>query len=277
MPAKIEFTQEQLKKMAYLRVEERMNYSQIAREMNTSQQTVKRRLEDILSTEVNNVPLQYEYDRYFFYDIDSKEKAYWLGFITADGYINEDRNFLSLHLQWRDHEHLNKFLKAIQAEKRIKVKKEIHSTTGNFIASLTLNGKEMVECLNRHGVRQRKSGHEIPDENIPKAFVQDYIRGLWDGDGHIRKRSIDLRSSFKMCSWVQDWLHDECNISKCKISFDSNIYRLYVCKGRIDTLKYLYYPCVNKDICLDRKYKQAKILMLENLKQSRLKTSSQKS
>lgn len=241
-----------------------MNYSQIARVMGVSQQTVKRRLTDIPG--VDNVPLKYQYDRYFFHNIDTKEKAYWLGFVTADGYVNEDRNFLQIHLQWTDREHLEKFKRVLQAEKRIKIKQETHSITGKPIATLVLNGKEIVEGLVMQGVRQAKSGEEQPPQNVPEEFIPDYIRGLWDGDGHIDRKALDLRSSFKMCSWVQEWLFQKCNISKCKICFDSNIYRLYICRGRIDALKTMYYPCVDKNICLDRKYKQAKVLMLRDLK-----------
>ena len=274
MPAKIELTEEQLKEMVRLRTKERMNYSQIARIMGVSQQTVKRRLTDKLG--VDDVPLKYQYDRYFFHNIDTKEKAYWLGFITADGYVNEDRNLLQIHLQWPDREHLEKFKRALQAESRIQVKQEIHSITGNPIATLVLNGKEVVEGLVKQGVRQVKSGIELPPENIPEEFIPDYIRGLWDGNGHIDYKKIDLRSSYKMCSWVQDILVQKCGVSKTVIGFDSNIYRLFCCKNRINVLKYLYYPCVNKNICLNRKYKQAKVLMLRDLKESFTAVQSQR-
>ena len=265
MPAKIKLTEEQLDKMVYLRTQERMNYSQISRIMGISPQTVTRRLQVKLGRD--DISTRYQYDRYFFHIIDTKEKAYWLGFITADGYVNEDRNFVQLHLQWSDCEHLEKFKRAIQAESRIKIQKGFHSITGKPMAYLTLNGKEIVEGLIKQGVRQRKSAKEQPPRNVPEEFIPDYIRGLWDGDGHIDNKCIDLRSSFEMCSWVQDWLFNRCdNMSKCKISFDSNIYRLFICKGRLEALKVIYYPCVQKEICLDRKYKQAKVLMLRDLK-----------
>ena len=34
-----------------------------------------------------------DYNRHIFDNIDSEEKAYWLGFIVADGYLN-----LNIHL-----------------------------------------------------------------------------------------------------------------------------------------------------------------------------------
>lgn len=268
MPTKINLTKEQTKEMIRLRVEEKRTYSQIAKTIGVSPQTVTRRLSEILGSDLYNISTRYQYDRFFFYEIDTKEKAYWLGFITADGYVNEDRNFLQIHLQWSDRLHLEKFLRAIRAEDRIKVKKEYHSITGKPIATVFLSGKEMIECLVKQGVCQNKSNNEKPPKNIPDNLLPDYIRGLWDGDGHISRKKIDLRSSHEMCTWVQKILIDKCNISKTTISFESGIYRFFCCKNRNNVLKYLYYTNVSKEICLDRKYKEAKILMLRNLKSS---------
>ena len=69
-----------------------------------------------------------------------------------------------------------------------------------------------------------------------------------------------------MCSRIQEILIYKCKISKTKIGFDSNIYRLYITKGKIDVLKYMYYPLLNKDIVLDRKYQTAKRLILDSIK-----------
>ena len=42
----------------------------------------------------------FKYDRNsnVFEKIDTEEKAYWLGFLYADGYINEEHNFITLVL-----------------------------------------------------------------------------------------------------------------------------------------------------------------------------------
>ncbi len=43
----------------------------------------------------------------FFKDINSEEKAYWLGFVYADGNLTDD-NFFNIALQSRDASHLKK-------------------------------------------------------------------------------------------------------------------------------------------------------------------------
>ena len=266
MPAKIKITEDQAREFYRLRKEEKESYAAIGKRFGISAQTVQRRIID-LGVDLESIPIKFSYDRYYFYDIDSAAKAYWLGFITADGYVNEDRNFLQINLGWKDHDHLEKFIRAIQGDMEIKT--VIHNITKNKIASLTINGKEMVKGLVANGVRQGKSCHEQPPTRVPDVFIPDYIRGLWDGDGHIGKRKIDLRSSFPMCSWVQNYLLKKCpHMHKGAISFESNIYRFSVCSDRIEVLDLLYYPGVSKEIVLDRKYKDAKIFKLRDIKSS---------
>lgn len=51
-------------------------------------------------------------DEGFFDSIDSEEKAYWLGFVTADGGVYEGR--LAVNLKHTDRRHLVKLKKALR-------------------------------------------------------------------------------------------------------------------------------------------------------------------
>ena len=53
----------------------------------------------------------YQVNENYFESIDSDEKAYWLGFLSADGYIHEGRNTITLELQESDRFHIEKFKK----------------------------------------------------------------------------------------------------------------------------------------------------------------------
>ena len=50
------------------------------------------------------------YNRHIFDTIDTKEKAYWLGFIVADGYLNDSKHMLRIKLGDIDKKHLEKFI-----------------------------------------------------------------------------------------------------------------------------------------------------------------------
>lgn len=48
-----------------------------------------------------------------FEKIDTEEKAYWLGFLFADGYVGTNDNSVGLGLAIKDIEHVKKFKKFI--------------------------------------------------------------------------------------------------------------------------------------------------------------------
>ena len=143
-----------------------------------------------------------EYNRHIFDNIDSAEKAYWLGFIIADGYLNVDRNMLRIKLGEKDKHHLEKFINFLNGDLTM-LKSEIHNTTGNIEWYVSTYSKEIKDALIKLNVEQAKSGKEhIP--SIDKIYYRDFIRGLWDGDGFIRERlnGIGLVGSFECLSFV---------------------------------------------------------------------------
>ena len=61
--------------------------------------------------EVINYQNLTKFNENVFDSIDTEEKAYWLGFIFADGYISLKGNSFELSLKGSDSEHLDKFNK----------------------------------------------------------------------------------------------------------------------------------------------------------------------
>ena len=53
---------------------------------------------------------KYYFNNLYFDSIDSEEKAYWLGFLYADGYILSSANGFGCNLKEDDASHLKKFL-----------------------------------------------------------------------------------------------------------------------------------------------------------------------
>ena len=56
---------------------------------------------------------KYQCDENYFNIIDCPNKAYWLGFIAADGYIQKNNKRLTIELHMKDISHLRKFIKNI--------------------------------------------------------------------------------------------------------------------------------------------------------------------
>lgn len=127
---------------------------------------------------------KYEFNFSFFKNIDTEEKAYWLGFLYADGCVTNCA--IKLELQSRDEEHLRKLLKSVSAN-TIKVRKRKDGIKSSLIL---LNSKEMVADLTKKGCPKKKTFLiRFPSEDIvPLQFIQHFMRGYFDGDGCIYKR-----------------------------------------------------------------------------------------
>ena len=53
-----------------------------------SEDTVRRWMKE---NNINIRKRKYNVNEQYFSDIDSPEKAYWLGFLSADGYVHQER------------------------------------------------------------------------------------------------------------------------------------------------------------------------------------------
>ena len=198
-----------------------------------------------------------EYNRHIFDIIDSNEKAYWLGFIVADGYLNEDKNMLRIKLGNKDKNHLIKFINFLGGDISM-LKSEIHNTTGNTEWYVSTYAPQICNALNNLKVEQGKSGKEkIPP--IEEKYYRDFIRGLWDGDGFIREslNGIGLVSSYECLSFVQLIFEKELNVKPLKIYSHYNTYKIEYRSTKKAIPLILNYLYQSGDVALDRKMELA--------------------
>lgn len=118
----------------------------------------------------------------YFERIDSEAKAYWLGFLMADGciYRGSDAHSyrLQINLKGSDIEHLNLFQEAIGSAYKIQEKKIRESD----VCLLKVNSTKMCHDLMKWKVTPRKSlVCEMPE--IDASLHRHYVRGYFDGDG----------------------------------------------------------------------------------------------
>lgn len=127
--------------------------------------------------------IKYIFNENIFETIDTPEKAYWIGFLYADGYITAD-GMIGCSLQSRDKLHLNKFLTFLempeeQQEECIKY----YENTQSY--RITLGRKTTYKNLIDLGFSINKSHENNLNvwKNIPELYKKFFILGLWDGDG----------------------------------------------------------------------------------------------
>lgn len=126
---------------------------------------------------------KYAVNESYFDRIDTEEKAYWLGFLTADGDIGD--NHIQLRLSAKDKTHLSKFTTSIQSEHPITDSVVTIKDKKYKVAGLHIGSQRLASVLAKHGVTPRKSMTVEPCPNIPAHLIHHYWRGILDGDGCI--------------------------------------------------------------------------------------------
>jgi len=121
----------------------------------------------------------YRFNEDCFEKIDTEEKAYWLGFLWADGYISTGAIFLEISN--KDTEHLEKFRNFLGNNYQ-----NFDITKGDCIR-LRANSKKIVSDLINLGFGLKDNRINLPKINT--EFYKDFIRGYFDGDGHIREKN----------------------------------------------------------------------------------------
>lgn len=153
----------------------------------------KKRISKILTS--NDVKLRtlseaatkYEVVSDFFSTIDTEEKAYWLGFMYADGYVTGTK-IVGCKLSTKDEEHLIQLRNTLSPTKPLYYD-ETSQGFGNNTKSvaLILTNRNLFKDLVSKGCIQNKSKLlTFPNENIvPKELIHHFIRGYFDGDGSV--------------------------------------------------------------------------------------------
>lgn len=155
---------------------------------------------------------KYNYDRNKFSSIATEEDAYWLGFITADGCIIDNR-CLQIKLAAKDREHLVKFCKYMgltsnETDEIIKNEFGGAYTKDNPTNVVKICSQEIVKNLADKGIESRKSGKEKPYICSNLELEKAYIRGLIDGDGYLRSTQygMGLVGSKEICEYVYNFI-----------------------------------------------------------------------
>ena len=264
---KIEFSQEQIIDILN-KYQDNWSQQKIADFYRVSRTVIKR----ILTIQNKGIPIRnktskYKYQYDIFENIDTAEKAYWLGFLAADGcnYQREHNASIILNVHEKDKEHLEKFKLFCKTDAEIKSYIGYEGFSNQTpMCKITLNSKKISNDLIDKGIIPNKSLILQPP-NISEQFYKPFILGYFDGDGSISKTSqynnytISIQGTKEVLIWICQVLNWDVNLEKRDINSTNNSY--YVrCGGTnkpYQILKQLYNSC---EIHLDRKYNIYKTL-----------------
>lgn len=149
----------------------------------------------------------------FFKKIDSEEKAYILGFLMADGYVDK-KNGIHLQLNKKDLEILQKINKIIHIDdyKLIELKNSYR---------MSISSESIHNDLTKIGCHNCKT-KSLKFPKIEELFLRHFIRGYFDGDGCFTFSDKYNTVSVEILS-TESFLIELDNILKTKLNIKTKI------------------------------------------------------
>lgn len=108
----------------------------------------------------------------------SKNMAYCLGFITADGHVWKNRPFLTIGISDRD-KYVLEFIRDCISPDTL-----VRHTVRNKV-QINIHSEQIHKDLSNLGIKNDKTFGLKIDFEIPEEYWGDYLRGIFDGDGCI--------------------------------------------------------------------------------------------
>lgn len=171
----------------YLNAEEKdQSLTKFADKYGLKRQTMSKYMKE-MGYEIINHQNKCRIDETVFDEIDTEEKAYWLGFLMADGNIGNNEHKLEMNLAAKDWEHMKKFQDFLHyTNPEVRIREQYGRGTEQ--CRFSIRNLHIWSALNNKGCTPKKSLTLVfPDLSIFKTqnLVRHFIRGYWDGDGSL--------------------------------------------------------------------------------------------
>lgn len=189
----------------------------------------------------------------YFSNIDSYDKAYFLGLFAADGSIVNET--MSIELKDYDKYILELFIQKANLNTTLVP----DNRDENLRYILKFHSKNMVNDLNKNNIYPRKSYNntlEIP--NIDKKYIRHFIRGYFDGNGIANKKGyVGFCGSKTIISQIHNVLVNELKVSNNKITYNKSNHIYYIqWSKKEDTQKIFNYFYKNVFDCYLKRKKE---------------------
>lgn len=211
----------------------------------------------------------YTCNYHFFDTIDTEDKAYWLGFFIADGWmhVNPETNSgcVGFQIQYGDINHLKKFNKSIEGNYKITDRwrpcpLSRYKDKLNHLCCIRVFSKIMYDDLKKIGMDENKS-YTVRLPKINDNLMRHLLRGYFDGDGSLCLTNKSFEVSFTTASKLfsddviaylkKNGYHP--SIYSYVSDFDTKMYTISLCR-KSEKIRFLDYIYKDSNVYLDRKY-----------------------
>lgn len=202
---------------------------------------------------------KYTCNENYFKDIDTEAKAYWLGYILADGGIEEmkcDSKRLTFCIKASDADHLQKLKEDISSSHPILIGETSIKTHGTYAnATYRVASTKLCDDLISHNVLPKKTTIERMPVNISEELMVHFWRGMIDGDGCISGTKITqlhLIGSEEVVNAFAEFCKGYCPKMRAKPRAQNR--NTVFCISGLNALKVIQVLYKDSTVHLDRKY-----------------------
>jgi hypothetical protein len=147
-----------------------------------------------------------EINEEYFQEIDTPEKAYWLGILVAASYIRTRENTSSLQIVQTDKPFfIEEFSKAVESEYSINEREVTRGGTIKTDFATNITNQTFIQHLKSAGHPDRNNNSaEIPD--IKERFRAPFTRGYLESSGYFRTNGWHIPMDTKVdAERLQGW------------------------------------------------------------------------
>lgn len=189
-----------------------------------------------------------------FQDITNPNVQYWLGWLATDGYVSHLENRITLSLSIKDIDVIEKFRDFISPN--LTIHHSIHHKEFEMVF-VSFRNKEIVDFLSTLGFNNNKTFEFVPNFEI----TWDYIRGVFEGDGYIREKEINITGASKNhIELIYNFVKSQginCKL-KQKLTPKNTVMYDFEIHAKKDISQFIDKIYANANIFMDRKYCKAR-------------------
>lgn len=206
----------------------------------------------------------------YFEQVDTPEKAYWLGFLSADGCMittarRPDGDHLSVQLAKLDIGQLFKLKETLAASGSVRsyTQPEAPGRKARDFSVLDVYSRQLADALLARGIGPRKSATVEPWDG-PADLMPHYWRGLFDGDGSLAIKGDRLWTCFLCGSepcvrGFKAWAHEICG-TNAEPYFKTGCWYVSIAgRHQVRAMAAALYR--GATVSLDRKQQRAELIM----------------
>lgn len=193
----------------------------------------------------------------YFEKIDTPDKAYFLGFIFADGSIVKNKKSYTLRIEINKNDEyiLERFINYANLDAKIQ------DSNQKDTCYIVIGSKKIYDDLKKYNIVQDKCHKDPHIPDINDDLMIHFIRGYFDGDGiAFSKPKVGFCGSCNAIQYMRDYFINKYNLTPNKVTYNKSNHIYYIQWSQKRDIKAFYDALYldKSNLYLERKYVKIK-------------------